>query len=229
MEGNRRRLAVGGSPTAIGSRRFPPKRPNNPVPYTTPWPTPPRRPSHCRAPHRPRAIPATFASFFVCVPTVRMTTFFFGFLRTPNRGGDPGLSAPLSVRTRAGASPGPGPSAPSGRGPGHSSGPPSRKGSWPAELWDSLRGCAGRADMAPALLHRPPPPMYPRSPGPLGHGVPVSGASIGQVWTRHLAPAAPASRPSSPSQFLDCACHSDSALQFLSLPSALNGVGGGLP
>ena len=50
------------------------------------------------------------------------------------------------------------------------------------------------------------------------------GALIGQVWTRHLAPAAPASRPSLPTQFLDCACHSDSALQFLSLPSALNGV-----
>ena len=29
-------------------------------------------------------------------------------------------------------------------------------------------------------------------------------------------------------QFLDCACHSDSALQFLSLPSALNGVRVGL-
>ena len=29
----------------------------------------------------------------------------------------------------------------------------------------------------------------------------AGGASIGQVWTRHLAPAAPASRPSSPSQF----------------------------
>ena len=56
----------------------------------------------------------------------------------------------------------------------------------------------------------------------------VFGASIGQVWTRHLAPAAPASRPSSPSQFLDCACHADSAMQFLSLPSALNGVRVGL-
>ena len=54
------------------------------------------------------------------------------------------------------------------------------------------------------------------------------GASIGQVWTRHLAPAAPASRPSLPTQFHDCACHADSALQFLSLPSALNGVRVGL-
>ena len=57
----------------------------------------------------------------------------------------------------------------------------------------------------------------------------AGGASIGLVWTRHLAPAAPASRPSLPSQFLDCACHSDSAMQFLSLPSALNGVRVGLP
>ena len=54
-------------------------------------------------------------------------------------------------------------------------------------------------------------------------------ASIGRVWTRHLAPAAPASRPSLPTQFLDCACHSDSALQFLSLPFALDGVRVGLP
>ena len=54
-------------------------------------------------------------------------------------------------------------------------------------------------------------------------------ASIGQVWTRHLAPAAPASRPSLPTQFLDCACHSDSAMQFLSLSSALNGARVGLP
>ena len=53
-------------------------------------------------------------------------------------------------------------------------------------------------------------------------------ASKGQVWTRHLAPAAPASRPSLPTQFHDCACHSDSAMQFLSLPSALNGVRVGL-
>ena len=45
----------------------------------------------------------------------------------------------------------------------------------------------------------------------------VWGGSIGQVWTRHLAPAAPASRPSLPTQFHDCACHTDSALQFLSL------------
>ena len=48
-------------------------------------------------------------------------------------------------------------------------------------------------------------------------------ASIGQVWTRHLAPAAPASRPSSPSQFHDCSCHADSALQFV--PSLLPGWG----
>ena len=54
------------------------------------------------------------------------------------------------------------------------------------------------------------------------------GGSIGQVWTRHLAPAAPASQPSLPTQFHDCACHADSALQFLSLPSALNGVRVGL-
>ena len=48
-------------------------------------------------------------------------------------------------------------------------------------------------------------------------------ASIGQVWTRHLAPAAPASRPSSPSQFHDCPCHADSALQFV--PSLVPGWG----
>ena len=48
-------------------------------------------------------------------------------------------------------------------------------------------------------------------------------ASIGHVWTRHLAPAAPASRPSSPSQFHDCPCHADSALQFL--PSLVPGWG----
>ena len=53
------------------------------------------------------------------------------------------------------------------------------------------------------------------SPGP--------GASIGQVWTCHLAPAAPASRPSSPTQFHDCSCHADSALQFV--PSLLPGWG----
>ena len=46
----------------------------------------------------------------------------------------------------------------------------------------------------------------------------VQGASIGQVWTRHLAPAAPASQPSSPSQFHDCACHADSALPFCPFP-----------
>ena len=34
---------------------------------------------------------------------------------------------------------------------------------------------------------------------------PTTGASKGQVWTRHLAPAAPAfPRPSSPSQFIAC-------------------------
>ena len=49
------------------------------------------------------------------------------------------------------------------------------------------------------------------------------GASIGQVWTRHLAPAAPASRPSSPSQFHACPCHADSALQFV--PSLVPGWG----
>ena len=49
------------------------------------------------------------------------------------------------------------------------------------------------------------------------------GASIGQVWTRHLAPAAPASRPSSPTQFHVCPCHADSALQFV--PSLLPGWG----
>ena len=51
----------------------------------------------------------------------------------------------------------------------------------------------------------------------------ASGASIGQVWTRHLAPAAPASRPSSPSQFHGCLCHADSALQFV--PSLVPGWG----
>ena len=64
-------------------------------------------------------------------------------------------------------------------------------------------------------------PLWARTCFGCVNGAPL--ASIGQVWTRHLAPAAPASRPSSPSQFHDCACHSDSALQFLSLPSALNG------
>ena len=44
------------------------------------------------------------------------------------------------------------------------------------------------------------------------------GASIGQVWTRHLAPAAPASRPSSPTQFHECSCHADSALHFCPFP-----------
>ena len=47
----------------------------------------------------------------------------------------------------------------------------------------------------------------------------VRGASIGQVWTRHLAPAAPASQPSLPTQFHDCSCHADSVLQFF--PSLL--------
>ena len=59
--------------------------------------------------------------------------------------------------------------------------------------------------------------------GPEGSGVRGRGASIGQVWTRHLAPAAPASRPSSPSQFHDCPCHADSALQFV--PSLVPGWG----
>ena len=59
----------------------------------------------------------------------------------------------------------------------------------------------------------------PGKAGPRGRG----GASIGQVWTRHLAPAAPASRPSSPSQFHDCPCHADSALQFV--PSLVPGWG----
>ena len=41
------------------------------------------------------------------------------------------------------------------------------------------------------------------------HGTPLEGgwASKGQVWTRHLAPAAPAARPSSPSQFHVCPVH----------------------
>ena len=50
------------------------------------------------------------------------------------------------------------------------------------------------------------------------------GASIGQVCTRHCAPAAPASRPSSPTRIHDCPCHADSS----SLPSFLEGVGVGL-
>ena len=53
-------------------------------------------------------------------------------------------------------------------------------------------------------------------------------ASIGKVWPRHLAPAAPASRPSLPTQFYNCACHADGATQFLSLPSELNGARVGL-
>ena len=53
--------------------------------------------------------------------------------------------------------------------------------------------------------------------GVVGHS--IRGASIGQVWTRHLAPAAPASRPSLPTQFHDCSCHADSVLQFF--PSLL--------
>ena len=43
------------------------------------------------------------------------------------------------------------------------------------------------------------------------------------MWTRHLAPAAPASRRSLPTQFHDCSCHADSALQFF--PSLLLGWG----
>ena len=46
------------------------------------------------------------------------------------------------------------------------------------------------------------------------------GASIGQVCTRHCAPAVPGSRPSSPTQIHDCPCHADSS----SLPSSLDGV-----
>ena len=57
----------------------------------------------------------------------------------------------------------------------------------------------------------------------LGQTVFMGLASIGQVWTRHLAPAAPASRPSSPSQCHDCPCHADSALQFV--PSLVPGWG----
>ena len=49
------------------------------------------------------------------------------------------------------------------------------------------------------------------------------GSSIGQVCTRHCAPAAPASRPSSPTQFHDCPCHADSASQFV--PSLVPGWG----
>ena len=64
------------------------------------------------------------------------------------------------------------------------------------------------------------PPVLMRQP-PLQLSVKTWGASKGQVWTRHLAPAAPASQPSLPTQFHDCACHTDSALQFL-------GGGGGL-
>ena len=71
-------------------------------------------------------------------------------------------------------------------------------------------------------------PQRQRCPARCSHKYCQWGASIGQVWTRHLAPAAPASRPSLPTQFHDCACHADSALQFLSLPSALNEVRVGL-
>ena len=52
----------------------------------------------------------------------------------------------------------------------------------------------------------------------------AGGISIGQVCTRHCAPAAPASRPSSPTQFHDCPCHADRS----SLPSFLDGVRVGL-
>ena len=83
----------------------------------------------------------------------------------------------------------------------HSSAPKRSQHSWAG---GGVEGGGGGLD---------PPPPSKRSPG----------ASIGQVWTRHLAPAAPASRPSLPTQFHDCACHSDSAMLFLSLPSALNG------
>ena len=50
----------------------------------------------------------------------------------------------------------------------------------------------------------------------LGHG--PQGLK-GQVWTRHEAPAAPASRPSLPSQFHRCSCLSASSIQFRSLTS----------
>ena len=50
------------------------------------------------------------------------------------------------------------------------------------------------------------------------------GGSIGQVCTRHCAPAAPGSRPSSPTQIHDCPCHAHS----WSLPSSLDGIRVGL-
>jgi len=43
--------------------------------------------------------------------------------------------------------------------------------------------------------------------------VTIQEAAKGQVWTRHLAPAAPASRPSLPSQFHLCPLHPQPTLQ----------------
>ena len=121
--------------------------------------------------------------------------------------------------------------------------PPTEKGAGPVEL------CPLRTAFC-VRLHRPaiccgvrrmfcgmgpPSPAPPHDPLAFGlvyARIPVGpsslipaqrGASIGQVWTRHLAPAAPASRPSSPSQFHDCPCHADSALQFV--PSLVPGWG----
>ena len=102
-----------------------------------------------------------------------------------------------------------------------------RKGSWPAELWDSLRGWRVARTWPPRSCTDPP-PRVPPQPRPFGTRCAREGASKGQVWTRHLAPAAPASRPSLPTQFHDCACHADSALQFLSLPSALSRASAGV-
>ena len=87
-----------------------------------------------------------------------------------------------------------------------------------------IRGTIGNSGSKKNGESEGPAPQLPR---PSAKHIPR--ASIGQVCTRHLAPAAPASRPSLPTQFHDCACHSDSALQFYSLPSALNGVRVGLP
>ena len=91
--------------------------------------------------------------------------------------------------------------------------PPARPGT---TISEERRGGGGRSGTQKFMYQKCPDQSFPTVHFVLAHDghFGLEGASIGQVWTRHLAPAAPASRPSSPSQFHDCACHSDSALQF---------------
>ena len=57
-------------------------------------------------------------------------------------------------------------------------------------------------------------------------GVCVCVGLKGQVWTRHQAPTAPATRPSSLTQFHLYACLRDSPIQFIFLTSVWGGGGG---